>query len=181
MPGPLTQNNGICETGVLYPGGLRTLRRGGVCQSQDEGRAFPGDGTGGGAAGEGGRAGGPSSQSKPLALRLRRLHPGADLRRPPQRAGPARRPRRFSRPGATLPPPPPRSRQLSSQRSRPRFLQASTQMPAYGGTFPSHCSVKSTPAPASLAPGPFLSLTCLSGSQAPACMRAKSLQSHPTL
>ena len=53
-----------------------------MCQSQDEGRAFPGDGTGGGAAGEGGRAGGPSSQSKPLALRLRRLHPGADLRRP---------------------------------------------------------------------------------------------------
>ena len=50
-----------------------------------------------------------------------------------------------------------------------------------GGTFPNHRNVKSTPAPTSSAPGPFLSLTCLSGSQAPACMRANSLQSCPTL
>ncbi|DAA14413.1 TPA: histone cluster 1, H2bd-like [Bos taurus] len=89
-PVPLRVNNGICETGVLYPGGLCTLRRGGVCQSQEEGRAFHGDGNGR----RGSWGGWPGWRPVKSELATGTRDSGGSTARggpaaPPQRAGPA--------------------------------------------------------------------------------------------
>ena len=119
--------------------------------------------------------------------RLRRLHrPGWTCGAPAACRTRARL-RRFSRPAAAPACFGAGNLRLPAVYSCPRsahglaFFRLLLKCRLIGGTFPNHRNVKSTPAPTSSAPGPFFSLTCLSGSQAPACMRANSLQSCPTL